>query len=221
MFLSSVLKFRNLVIAMLLLLSCFIGLTRVNADERILADPPQPPDIAVKDIKCMDSTLTIDIGNIGPTDIPDDVNGALNIWIDGTLEWTYSWNTLYSQDFRLSSHSILIQPQQLSAGEHTIKACMEMPEFADWDETNNCMEKVITCGVSGTCDQTELENAYQAGYAAGLAAASANNCTTFDFITNTLHIPCLNLGNMSTYWLDMELISSDPIQLQLKNLGVN
>lgn len=44
-------------------------------------------------------------------------------------------------------------------------------------------------------------------------------CATFDLFTNTLHIPCLDMG--TSYWLDLELISSDPVQLRLTGFGEN
>jgi hypothetical protein len=45
-------------------------------------------------------------------------------------------------------------------------------------------------------------------------------CATFDFLTNTLHIPCLNLGTTS-YWLDLGLVGYDPITFEIKNFGDN
>jgi hypothetical protein len=43
---------------------------------------------------------------------------------------------------------------------------------------------------------------------------------TFDFLTTTLHIPCLNLGTTS-YWLDLGLVGSDPLLFEIKNFGDN
>ncbi len=40
------------------------------------------------------------------------------------------------------------------------------------------------------------------------STAQADQCATFDFSTNTLRIPCLNLGGTS-YWLDLGLDVSD------------
>lgn len=50
----------------------------------------------------------------------------------------------------------------------------------------------------------------------------SNECATFDFITNTLHIPCFEAGS-NTYWLDMKLFDSqeDEILLQLTDYGKN
>ena len=42
---------------------------------------------------------------------------------------------------------------------------------------------------------------------------------SFDMFTNTLHVPCLEMGK--SYWLDLELISSEPVQLELKGFGEN
>jgi len=50
------------------------------------------------------------------------------------------------------------------------------------------------------------------------ALGNASQCASFDFFSGTFHIPCFNLEG-TTYWLDLSLISYDPIQLQLKNYG--
>ena len=42
---------------------------------------------------------------------------------------------------------------------------------------------------------------------------------SFNMSTNTLHVPCLDMGK--SYWLDLELINLDPVQLELKGFGVN
>jgi hypothetical protein len=53
------------------------------------------------------------------------------------------------------------------------------------------------------------------------ASAETNECTaSYDSQSNTLHVPCFNLDNQS-FWLDLGLISGDPIQLQLNNYGAN
>lgn len=115
------------------------------------------PDVVVNDIYCQDPRnththlseyiLSIEVKNLGPGDVPSDVDGGLNIWIDKKLEWTYSWNTLVSQDFRTAGMTSLIQPQTLSDGTHTIKACMDPNNvLGEVSESNNCLEKVIDCG---------------------------------------------------------------------------
>ena len=42
---------------------------------------------------------------------------------------------------------------------------------------------------------------------------------TFNMFTNTLHIPCLRMDK--SYWLDLELIKSNPVQLKVKGFGEN
>lgn len=44
----------------------------------------------------------------------------------------------------------------------------------------------------------------------------AQQCSTFDFFTNTLHIPCFNLNN-AAYWVDMGFVHST---LQVKAFAV-
>jgi DUF3108-like len=52
-------------------------------------------------------------------------------------------------------------------------------------------------------------------------SARADNCiASFDVSSNTLHVPCFTLGNQS-FWLDLGLVSANPVQLQLTNFGTN
>lgn len=62
---------------------------------------------------------------------------------------------------------------------------------------------VFQC-ISGSCIQTTL--------------LTQDKCAA-TFINNSLHVPCLSLGAVS-YWLDMPLISPNPIQFQLNNFGL-
>ncbi len=49
---------------------------------------------------------------------------------------------------------------------------------------------------------------------------NTDNCSTFDIFSNTLHVPCFN-GGSTMYWLDLELTGSEPVTLELKDLGTN
>jgi hypothetical protein len=115
------------------------------------------PDVTVEDIVCRDSStthpyldediLSIKATNLGPGDVPDDIGGGLYIWIDGKLEWTYSWSTWSDQSFRTAGKTTTVEPQGLSDGTHVIKACMDPNnELSEVDESNNCLEKTIVCG---------------------------------------------------------------------------
>jgi len=56
-------------------------------------------------------------------------------------------------------------------------------------------------------------------FAAVEASAQTNECAaSFDFQSMTLHVPCFSLDNQ-LFWLDLSLISADPIQFQLVNFG--
>ena len=46
-------------------------------------------------------------------------------------------------------------------------------------------------------------------------------CATFNLFTNTLRVPCLDLGSDVTYWLDLELVPGDPIAFQISEYGEN
>jgi hypothetical protein len=53
-----------------------------------------------------------------------------------------------------------------------------------------------------------------------LHVTTANQCATFDFLTNTLHVPCFNLDTAS-FWIDLGLIGYDPINFEIKNFADN
>ncbi len=66
-----------------------------------------------------------------------------------------------------------------------------------------CINNPNACGLYSSCDCGEN--------------VVRNMCATFDFFTNTLHIPCLDLG--ISYWLDLKLINTEPVQLELTDFG--
>ena len=76
-----------------------------------------------------------------------------------------------------------------------------------------CQQNPSACGisVSQNCNQQSSPT---------IINNNTNNCSTFDFISNTLHIPCFNAGT-KTYWFDFSLTGSNPITLQLKKFGEN
>jgi len=47
-----------------------------------------------------------------------------------------------------------------------------------------------------------------------------NDTENFDVFSNTFHVPCFN-GGSTMYWLDWKISGSDPIMLELKDLGSN
>jgi len=77
----------------------------------------------------------------------------------------------------------------------------------------------------------EYQQGYNAGYEAGIEyckehpeecglEGERDNCATFNLFENKLHIPCFEIGD-KTYWLDLKLIESHPVRLQLSNFGEN
>ena len=73
-------------------------------------------------------------------------------------------------------------------------------------------------GQDGNYSEADLQAARQEGYNSALQAMSG--CATFNSDNNTLHIPCLDFGT-SDYWLDLRLISTSPVQLELSGFGEN
>jgi hypothetical protein len=72
----------------------------------------------------------------------------------------------------------------------------------DWETANEKPE--FMCGESSGDDR------YDEGFQAGIATCdnptpvADSNCATFDLFTNTLSVPCLDMGKI--YWVDMQLV---------------
>lgn len=101
--------------------------------------------LIISDIYCDNGVLSILVENIGSETIHEDAQGGLNIWIDGNLEWTYSWSTWSCQDFRTPGGSCVIQPQVLSGGGHVVKACLVADDGTASRQEFYCMEKKELC----------------------------------------------------------------------------
>ena len=69
-----------------------------------------------------------------------------------------------------------------------------------------CINNPSACGLYSNCDCND-------GNVVG------NMCATFNLFTNTLHVPCLEMG--TSYWLDLKLINTEPVQLELTGFGEN
>jgi Concanavalin A-like lectin/glucanases superfamily len=85
---------------------------------------------------------------------------------------------------------------------------------------------------SNMCSQADLDAAYNAGKQACIAdpascgipvGTGGNQCgtVTTDFLTPTVHFPCLNIGG-TNYWLDLGIYSTTPtLLLNITNYGQN
>ena len=103
-------------------------------------DGEKLPDLLVSDIGIAENgVLTIKMENQG-TDV-DTTSGHTYVYIDGNLEWTYSWSTLNDQIFLTSGGSSLLQPQYLK-DFLSVKACVDANDVVkESDETNNCKDQ--------------------------------------------------------------------------------
>lgn len=107
-------------------------------------DPVFTEGLFIPDIFCDDGALSVMVENGGDHPIDPDLHGSLYIWIDGELEWTYSWSTWSCQNFRLPGKSCVIQPQYLDDGEHLIEAQLLDENGQEID----FMEAIVHCGES-------------------------------------------------------------------------
>ncbi len=66
-----------------------------------------------------------------------------------------------------------------------------------------CINNPSACGLCAQCGSGNVDG----------------ECASFNMFTNTLHIPCLDMGE--SYWLDLMLINSDPVRLEMTGFGRN
>ncbi len=139
----------------------------------------------------------------------------------------YTGHYQYMDNFSISASASAPDdtvPVVDSDGDGVIDAwdkCAETPAGSFVDKTG--------CPGGAECTEAELNEKYEQGYQAGLTQGGSEECpppaegtcATYDFIVNTLHIPCLSAGTGPTYWLDLKMISNDPVQLELEKSGIN
>ena len=65
-----------------------------------------------------------------------------------------------------------------------------------------------------------LDNSFSLGLKSFGNSIEDGNCATLNFLSNLLHIPCLRL-DIDYYWLDLSLVSVDPIILKLTDFGAS
>ncbi len=141
---------------------------------------------------------------------------------------------LYNENSCSESCSQAELDAQYQAGRHS---CIDNPESCGLITNNNepCTQ-VITygqvpnvdcwvmfptpCDVPDGWQTTNEEPNVMCGSCDNQPHITDDNCATFDIFSNTLHVPCFNAGS-STYWLDWELTGSDPVSLELKDIGSN
>lgn len=93
-----------------------------------------------------------------------------------------------------------------------------------------CMDDPASCDIEVGGDYDDgyaagRSEGYDEGFQAGAATCDdcetpvEDNCASFNLFTNTLHVPCLDFGDL--YWLNLKLTDSDPIMFELKDFGIN
>ncbi len=103
------------------------------------------PDLIIEDIYLDGDALSVVQKNQSRVGIGKRLRdeGHTYIYIDGALEWTYSWSTLRDKSFLNAGGSSIIQPQRLDLG-HTLKACIDINDVInESDEENNCLELLL------------------------------------------------------------------------------
>jgi len=117
------------------------------------------PDLVVSNLYRDEGSeeLVIQMTNQGEADATD-TSGKTYIWIDGVLEWTYTWSTLSdeNQEFMVAGQSSAIRPQLISGDDeefttagHLVEACVDYDAgggdgaVAELKEDNNCAEATI------------------------------------------------------------------------------
>jgi hypothetical protein len=94
----------------------------------------------------------------------------------------------------------------------------------------------VPCSLSADNSSDNNSDDYNSGFEAGKQfcidnpaacgiSTGSSNCessyATFNFFTNTLHIPYFKISDNATYWLDLILENTNPVGFVLNNFGLN
>ena len=151
--------------------------------------------------------------SIGVINTPN-INGRIGAFPD---PFTKGWDKSY---FDGDVDDIRIYNRALSESE--------IQELYNYKGDSSCSSSEYT--------ESDLQAKYNEGYEAGKkycqehpsecgmscegTTTTSTSCdASFNMFTNTMHIPCLNMGD--SYWLDLGLINSNPVQLELTDFGKN
>ncbi len=159
----------------------------------------------------------------------DKNSGTFKIFVDGRKDAEFSnlFNYLTSTTFNVGSWD---SPSGFSSG---FKGKIDELRFY-----NRLLSESEISELAGGCSSNDrYEEGYTAGFEAGKEYCRSNpsacdipvgstspntpsSCASFNIFTNTLHVPCLDLGT-ENYWLDMMLEGTDPIRFTLTDFGGN
>ncbi len=98
--------------------------------------------------------------------------------------------------------------------------CTQVVTYAQPPETGCWVMFSTPCDVPKGWEIVYEEPSNMCGSVDDTSSENTDNCSTFDVFSNTLHVPCFN-GGSTMYWLDLELTGSEPVTLELKDLGTN
>ena len=165
-------------------------------------NPVVSEGLFIPKIYCDNGILSIVVENGGDEAIDPDLAGSLYIWIDGSLEWTYSWFTWNCQAFRLPGGNCVIQPQNLDDGEHLVEAQLLDENGMEID----FMEMIIHCGES--MDDPDDTPEPDPGIYEG-------NCVSADrfYQTEGVNLPVVHLGPI--VMKEATLPDGSPVNLQI------
>ncbi len=96
--------------------------------------------------------------------------------------------------------------------------CAQVITYAQVPKADCWVEFSTPCDVPEGWKIVFEEPSNMCGSVDDTSSENTNNCSTFNIFSNTLHVPCFN-GGSTMYWLDLELTGSEPVTLELKDLG--
>lgn len=102
------------------------------------------PDLAITNISVdpFSGNLQVEHGNIGKGKVSDH-KGSVNIYLDGSLKWTYNFSSMNGQ-FLNPGFTGTITPGKLR-GERKVTACTSTDNIIDeTNKMNNCLTKTIS-----------------------------------------------------------------------------
>ncbi|SLM28762.1 exported hypothetical protein [Desulfamplus magnetovallimortis] len=166
--------------------------------------------IYINGVKYADSISTIDSGNRF---------GEINNMMFGTSSASPGAVSLNGELDDIRVYDRILSESEINQLYHEGEACEDNYDEGYEAGKQYCIDNPEACGIStnGGFTQADLDakyaegkdDGYDEGYRTGIDSCDNpiivpdSNCATFDLFTNTLSVPCLNMGK--TYWVDMKL----------------
>ncbi len=148
-------------------------------------------------------------------------SGTINVFIDGEFDTEDTFN---NPDFSFQGEEFFYLGRGWAGNPGKFSGSIDNLRIYNRSLTSLEVKQLYNraTGGDGNYSEADLHHARSEGYWEGYnrALEEMSGCATFNDSNSTLHIPCFSFG-AATYWLDLRLISTSPVHLELTDFGEN